>query len=220
MTRSRYGNLIRLRSATSISTRCNNPIILRSDNQVAFRSGSTISFRPGLKQAKVHPDLNPIKTRGSMQSRPDRACRSDSDPIYMIGSRYGNLIRFRSGAPIYTRCNNPIILRSGKSIVFRSDTTISFRPGLKQANVQPDLNPIKTRGSLQSRPDRACGSDSDPVFMTRSTSGNLICNRSGTSISARCNYLIWQSSRFQIWQACQFQILHSDLSQMWYLRRF
>ena len=86
-----------------------------------------------------------------MQSRPDQACGSDSDPVYMIRSRYGNLIRFRSGAPIYTGCTNQIILRSGNSIVFRSGTTISFRPGLKLAKVQPDLNPIKTRGSMQSR---------------------------------------------------------------------
>ena len=189
---------IRFRSGTSISTRCNNLIILRSDNPVAFRSGTTISFRPGLKLAKVQPDLNPIKTRGSMQSRPDRACRADSDPVYMIRSRYGNLIRFRSGAPIYTGCNNQIIFRSGSLIVFRSDnsivfrsgTIISFRPGLKLAKVQPDINSIKTRGSMQSLPDRACGSDSYPVFMTRSTSGNLICFRSGTPISTRCSYLI------------------------------
>ena len=133
-----------------------------------------------------------------MQSRPDRACRSDSDPVYMIRSRYGNHIRFRSGAPIYTGCNNQIILRSGNSIVFRSgnsivfrsDTTISFRPGLKLAKFQPDLNPIKTRDNMQSQPDRASRSDSDPIFMTRSTSGNLICFRSGTPISTRCNYLI------------------------------
>ena len=190
MTRSRYGNLIRCRSVTSISTRCSYPIILRSDNSVAFRSGTTISFRPGLKLAKVQPDLNPIKTIGNMQSRPDRACRSDSDPVYMIRSRYGNLICFGSGAPIYTGCNNQIIFRSDNSIVFRSGTTISFRPGLKLAKVQPDLNPIKTMGSIQSRPDRACGSDSNPVFMTRSTSGNLICFRSGTPISTRCSYLI------------------------------
>ena len=115
-------------------------------------------------------------------------------------------IRFRSGlhdpiqiwqpypfqicAPIYTGCNNQIILKSGNSIVFRSGTTISFRLGLKLAKVQPNLNPIKTRGSMQSRPDRACGSDSDAVFMTRSRYGNLICFRSGTPISTRCNYLI------------------------------
>ena len=115
---------------------------------VAFRSGTTISFRPGLKLAKVQPDLNPIKTIGNMQSRPDRPCRSDSDPVYMIRSRYGNLICFRSGAPIYTGCNNQIIFRSDNSIVFRSGTTISFRPGLKLAKVQPDLNPIKTIGSI------------------------------------------------------------------------
>ena len=174
MTRSRYGNLIRFRSGISISTRCNNPIILRSDNPVAFRSRTTLSFGPGLKLAKVQPDLNPIKTRGSMQSLPDWACGSDSDPVYMIRSRYGNLIRFRSGAPIYIGCNNQIIFRSSNSIVFRSDNSIvfrsgmiiSFRPGLKLAKVQPDLNPIKTRGGMQSLPDRACGSDSDPVFMT------------------------------------------------------
>ena len=179
MTRSRYGNLICFRSGTSISTRCNNPIILRSDNPVAFRSGTTISFRLSLKLAKVQPDLHLIKTRGSMQSQPNRACRSD--PVYMIRSRYGNLICFRSAALIYTGCNNQIILRSGNSIVFRSDnsivfrfgTTISFIPGLKLAKVQPDLNPIKTRGSMQSRPDRACRLDSDLVFMTRSTSGTL-----------------------------------------------
>ena len=190
MTRSRYGNLIRFRSGTSISTRCNNPIILRSDYPVAFRSSTTISFRPGLKLAKVQPDLNPIKTRSSLQSLPDRACRSDSYPVYMTRSRYGNLIRFRSGAPIYTGCNNQIILRSGNLIVFRSGTTISFRPGLKLAKVQPDLNPVKTKGSMQSLPDRGCGSYSNPVFMTRSTSGNLFCFRSGTPISTRCSYLI------------------------------
>ena len=194
MNRYRYGNLIHFRSGTSIPTRCNNSIILRSGNPVAFRSGTTISFRPGLKLAKVQPDLNPINTRGSMQSRPDRACRSDSDPVYLIRSRYGNLIRFRSGAPIYTTCDNQIILRSGDLIVFRSDnsivfrsgTTISFRPGLKLAKVQPDLNPIKTRGSMQSRP------------------------RSGMRIR------FWSGfhDQIHIWQPYLFQIRHPNLYQM------
>ena len=53
-----------------------------------------------------------------------------------------------------------IWLGSGTDLV-SSGNKARFRSGLKLANVQPDLNPIKTRGSMQSRPDRACGSDSD-----------------------------------------------------------
>ena len=49
---------------------------------------------------------------------------------------------------------------SGTDLV-RSGNKAGFRSGLKLANVQPDLNPIKTGGSMQSWPDRACGSDSD-----------------------------------------------------------
>ena len=62
------------------------------------------------------------------------------------------LVKFRFECPALSSANPDshfIWLGSGTDLV-RSGNKAGFRSGLKLANVQPDLNPVKTRGSMQS----------------------------------------------------------------------